>query len=74
MTPDQVAQTSREIAGRALIEVSGGVTLDTVRAFAEAGADLISVGRLTHSAPAIDLGLDFQLRAARPSGARRARG
>ncbi|MBE7447725.1 MAG: carboxylating nicotinate-nucleotide diphosphorylase [Kofleriaceae bacterium] len=60
MTPEQV----REAAARAhdrgvLVEVSGGVTLHTVRAYAEAGADLISVGALTHSAPAVDIGLDF---------------
>ncbi len=42
------------------VEVSGGVTLDTIRAYAEAGADLISVGALTHSAPAVDIGLDFR--------------
>lgn len=47
------------VAGRALTEASGGVTLDTVRAIAETGVDLISVGALTHSAPILDLGLDF---------------
>jgi nicotinate-nucleotide pyrophosphorylase (carboxylating) len=47
---------------RPLIEVSGGVTLDTVAAYAEAGADLISVGALTHSAPALDIGFDFPAR------------
>ena len=41
------------------VEVSGGVTLATLRAYALAGADLISVGALTHSAPAVDIGLDF---------------
>lgn len=45
-------------AGRATLEASGGVTLETVRAVAEAGVDFISVGRLTHSAPAVDLSLD----------------
>ena len=44
-------------AGRARLEVSGGVTLATVRAFAETGADFVSVGALTHSAPALDLSL-----------------
>ncbi|MEJ0009261.1 MAG: hypothetical protein WDN72_01220 [Alphaproteobacteria bacterium] len=39
-------------------EASGGVSLDTVRAIAETGVDFISVGRLTHSAPAVDIGLD----------------
>ena len=45
--------------GPVLVEVSGGVTLDTVAAYAAAGADLISVGALTHSAPVLDLGLDL---------------
>lgn len=47
------------VAGRAIVEASGGVTLDRVRAIAETGVDWISVGALTHSAPALDLGLDF---------------
>jgi len=46
------------IAGRAVVEASGGVTLETVRAIAETGVDVISVGALTHSAPSLDLGLD----------------
>lgn len=46
-------------AGRARLEASGGVTLDTVRAIAETGVDFISIGALTHSAPALDLALDF---------------
>ena len=49
------------IDGRAITEASGGVTLDTVRAIAETGVDVISVGALTHSAPALDLGLDIEL-------------
>jgi nicotinate-nucleotide pyrophosphorylase (carboxylating) len=49
------------IAGRAIVEASGGVTLDTVRAIAETGVDVISVGALTHSAPALDLGLDIRI-------------
>lgn len=48
------------VDGRALTEASGGVTLDTVRPVAEAGVDLISVGALTHSAPALDVALDWQ--------------
>ena len=47
--------------GRALLEASGGVTLETVRDIAETGVDLISVGALTHSAPALDISLDFDL-------------
>ena len=45
---------------RAIVEASGGVKLETVRAIAETGVDWISVGALTHSAPALDLALDFE--------------
>lgn len=48
------------IGGRALVEASGGVNLETVRQIAEIGVDLISVGRLTHSAPASDIGMDWE--------------
>lgn len=48
------------VGGRVLAEASGGVTLETVREIAETGVDLISVGALTHSAPILDLGLDFE--------------
>ncbi|HET8926260.1 MAG TPA: carboxylating nicotinate-nucleotide diphosphorylase [Microbacterium sp.] len=47
-----------QIAGRAIVEASGGISLQTVRAIAETGVDVISVGALTHSARALDLGLD----------------
>jgi len=64
MVPDQVAGCvalvrSRTEPGSGLVEVSGGVTLDTAGPLAAAGADLVSVGALTHSAPALDLGLDL---------------
>jgi nicotinate-nucleotide pyrophosphorylase (carboxylating) len=60
MTPAQVHEAAvRAHARKVLVEVSGGITLATLRAYAEAGADLISVGALTHSAPAVDIGLDF---------------
>ena len=49
------------VGGQALLEASGGITLETVRAVAETGVDLISVGALTHSAPALDLSLSFDL-------------
>lgn len=52
------------IAGAAQVEASGGVTLDTVRAIAETGVDVISVGALTHSAPSLDLGLDIRIETA----------
>ena len=47
--------------GKALLEASGGVTLKTVRAIAETGVDYISIGALTHSAPALDIGLDIEV-------------
>lgn len=47
-----------ETAGRVVLEASGGVTLETVRAIAETGVDVVSVGALTHSAPSLDVGLD----------------
>jgi nicotinate-nucleotide pyrophosphorylase (carboxylating) len=53
-------QAVEMVGGRVLTEASGGVNLDTVRAIAETGVDLISVGALTHSAPILDLGLDFE--------------
>jgi nicotinate-nucleotide pyrophosphorylase (carboxylating) len=59
MNPAQVKEAVTRISGKALVEVSGGITLETVRAFAEAGADLISVGALTHSAAAVDLSLEL---------------
>ena len=61
MTPDQLAKAVRIVAGRAVTEASGGVNLDTVRAIAEAGVDLISVGALTHSATVLDIGLDIEI-------------
>ena len=48
------------VGGRALTEASGGVTLATVRAVAGTGVDVISIGRLTHSAPALDVSLDVR--------------
>jgi nicotinate-nucleotide pyrophosphorylase (carboxylating) len=60
MSPAQLRQAVRMVAGRAITEASGGVTPDTVRAIAESGVDLISVGALTHSAPVLDLGLDLE--------------
>jgi nicotinate-nucleotide pyrophosphorylase (carboxylating) len=60
MPPNVLAECVRLVAGRAILEASGGVTLATVRAIAETGVDWISVGALTHSAPAMDLALDFE--------------
>lgn len=59
MTPDQLREAVAMIAGRALAEASGGVNLSTVSEIAGTGVDIISVGALTHSAPALDIALDF---------------
>ena len=61
MTPEQLRRAVAAIGGRALIEASGGITLDTVRAVAESGVDLISIGALTHSVRALDISLDLQV-------------
>jgi nicotinate-nucleotide pyrophosphorylase (carboxylating) len=60
MTRDQMREAVKLTAGRAKLEASGGVNLQTVRAIAETGVDYISVGALTHSARAVDIGLDFK--------------
>ena len=59
MNTDQLRQAVRLVNGRALTEASGGVTLDTIKAIAETGVDRVSVGRITQSAPAVDIGLDW---------------
>jgi nicotinate-nucleotide pyrophosphorylase (carboxylating) len=59
MPAEELWYAVKHVSGRCLTEASGGVHLDTVKAIAEAGVDLISVGALTHSAPVLDLGLDF---------------
>jgi len=84
MSVDEVAECAARVhaAGRGiLVEVSGGLDLEMAPAMAAAGADLISVGALTHSAPVLDLGLDVQpeppgerARAGRPSGRGAVRG
>jgi nicotinate-nucleotide pyrophosphorylase (carboxylating) len=58
LSPARVAEAVRLIAGRALVEVSGGITLANIRDYALPGVDVISVGALTHSAPAADLSLE----------------
>ena len=60
MSTTQMQECVALVAGRALTEASGGVNLDSVRAIARTGVDWISVGALTHSAPALDLALDFE--------------
>ena len=59
MTPAQLTEAVRIVQGRARTEASGGVNLQTVRAIAQTGVDFISVGAITHSAGAVDIGLDF---------------
>jgi len=60
MPPAVMAACVELVNGRAVLEASGGVNLNTVRAIAETGVDWISVGALTHSAPSLDLALDFE--------------
>jgi nicotinate-nucleotide pyrophosphorylase (carboxylating) len=59
MSPELMAECVRLINGRAVTEASGGINLGNVRAVAETGVDWISIGALTHSAPAMNLALDF---------------
>ncbi len=61
MPPPVLREAVALVAGRVPLEASGGVNLDTIRAIAETGVDFISVGRITQSAPAVDIGLDFAL-------------
>lgn len=60
MTPDQLREAVRRVDGRAVTEASGRVTVETVPAIAATGVDLISAGWITHSAPILDLGLDWE--------------
>ncbi|WP_305984216.1 carboxylating nicotinate-nucleotide diphosphorylase [Roseibium sp. MMSF_3544] len=61
MPPETLRRAVAITDGRALLEASGGIELDTVKAVAEAGVDLISSGWITHSAPVLDLGLDIEI-------------
>jgi nicotinate-nucleotide pyrophosphorylase (carboxylating) len=60
MSPEEMRQVVAMSGGRCLLEASGGINLDTVRAVAETGVDLISVGALTHSVTAMDISLDMR--------------
>ena len=62
MPPDVLREAVGIVAGRAVTEASGGITLESVPAIAASGVDLISAGWLTHSAKSLDLGLDIQMR------------
>jgi nicotinate-nucleotide pyrophosphorylase (carboxylating) len=55
LTPEQARAWIAKVKGRATVEVSGGVSLETVRAYAEAGADFVSAGAITHSARSMDI-------------------
>ena len=66
MTPEDAAACVKLVRSvgeerRPLTEASGGISLDNVRAYAEAGVDLISVGAITHSAPAVDISLKIRI-------------
>ena len=61
MDPAKLREAVRLVAGRVPLEASGGVTLETIRFLAETGVNFISVGRITQSAPAVDIGLDYSL-------------
>ncbi|MGK9053675.1 carboxylating nicotinate-nucleotide diphosphorylase [Neorhizobium petrolearium] len=60
MTPDELREAVAIVAGRTITEASGGITPETAAAVAASGVDLLSVGWITHSAPTLDIGLDFQ--------------
>ena len=62
MDPAMLREAVRLVGGRVPLEASGGVTLETIRFLAETGVNFISVGRITQSAPAVDIGLDYKLR------------
>ena len=61
MDPATLRRAVKLVVGRVPLEASGGVTLETIRAIAETGVDFISVGRITQSAPAVDIGMDYAL-------------
>ena len=61
LTPSEAAEWVRHIGGRAPVELSGGITLENVRAYAEAGADFVSSGAITHSARAMDISFRLEL-------------
>ena len=60
MTPEEIKTAAALVGGRVPLEVSGGVSLETAPLYAEAGADLISIGALTHSAACADVAFDFE--------------
>jgi nicotinate-nucleotide pyrophosphorylase (carboxylating) len=69
-SPDELAAIVASLGGRALLEASGGVTIDNVRAIAESGVQRISIGALTHSAPGADIAMEMESGDLDPGGAR----
>jgi len=61
LTPAEATEQIRHIAGRATVELSGGITLENVRGYAETGANFVSSGAITHSAPAVDISFRLEL-------------
>jgi nicotinate-nucleotide pyrophosphorylase (carboxylating) len=61
LTPEEATDWIREIGGRAQVELSGGITLANVRAYAETGADFVSCGAITHSARAMDISFRLEV-------------
>lgn len=61
MAPELMRRAVELVAGRVILEASGGITLATARAVAETGVDLLSAGALTHSAPSLDISLEFEI-------------
>jgi nicotinate-nucleotide pyrophosphorylase (carboxylating) len=61
LSPQQAGEWIRIVAGRATVELSGGIDLDSVRSYAETGADFVSAGAITHSAPAVDISFRLEL-------------
>ncbi|MEK9736467.1 MAG: nicotinate-nucleotide diphosphorylase (carboxylating), partial [Candidatus Nanopelagicales bacterium] len=60
VTPEQMSEAVRRTAGRARLEASGGLTLESARAVGATGVDFVAVGALTHSAPVLDIGADLR--------------
>jgi nicotinate-nucleotide pyrophosphorylase (carboxylating) len=61
MTPAQCKEAVAFVAGRFKLEASGGISLESAKAYAESGVDYLAIGALTHSAPVLDIGLDMKL-------------
>lgn len=61
MSVEECSKAAQFVAGRARLEASGGITIDTARAYAQTGVDFLAIGALTHSAPHLDIGLDLMV-------------